>query len=104
MGNYEVFATDTYKKVYSALDGSEKQWIDKTKENLKENPTGKILQFQWFREKKFNNKRLFYLIDEENKKILFVGFATKKEQQKIIDFVVENNKELFELLKNLRTY
>jgi len=104
MDNYEVFATDTFRKVYSAIDGSEKQWVDKIKGNLKENPTGKIIQFQWFREKRFHSKRLFYLIDEVNKRILFVGFATKKEQQKIIDFVVKNHKELFELLKNLKTY
>ena len=101
MGEYKSFATETFKKIYSSLDGREKIWIDKIKKQLEENPTGKILRFEWFREKKLHDKRLFYLVDEKNKKILFVGFATKKDQQKIIDFIIENKVELFSFLKNL---
>ena len=43
----------------------------------------------------------FYLVDEKDKKILFVGFATKKDQQKIIDFIIENKDEFFSFLKKL---
>ena len=101
MDKYIVHATDTFKKLYSTLDKSEQQWIEKTKKNLEVNPTGKILQFSWFREKKYLNKRLYYLIDEESKKILFVSFASKKKQQDIISFVKENMKELLEYLRSL---
>jgi len=59
------------------------------------------LQFGWFREKKFHNKRLFYLLDNKNKKILLVAFASKKEQQKIINFITGNKDELFNLLQKL---
>ena len=48
MNKYVVYATDTFKKLYTTLDKSEQQWIQKIKKRLEENPTGKILQFEWF--------------------------------------------------------
>ena len=101
MGDYTIYATDTFKKLYASLDGNEKQWINKIKRKLEEIPTGKIIQYSWFREKKYGNKRLYYLIDEEHRKILFISFAPKKEQQKIIDFVTANMKELLNYLRSL---
>ena len=100
--NYSTYATDTFKEIYASLDKSEQNWIDKTKKKLAENPTGKILQFSWFREKKFLNKRLFFIIDDELKKILFVSFASKREQQDVINFVVNNRQELLNYLKNIK--
>ncbi len=101
MDKYAVYATDTFKKLYLSLDRSEQQWVDKVKKKLEESPTGKILNFSWFREKKYLNKRLYYLVNEENKKILFVAFASKKEQQDIIDFVKTNMVELLAYLRSL---
>ena len=101
MNNYKTYATDTFREIYSTLDKSEQNWIDKTKKKLAESPTGKILQFEWFREKKYLNKRLFFLIDEQTKKILFVSFASKKAQQEVINFVISNKSELFNYVRNL---
>lgn len=101
MKTHTIYATDTFKKIYLTLDRSEQNWIDKTKNKLKINPIGKILHFQWFREKKYLNKRLYFLVDEESKKILLVSFASKKEQQDIINFVLENRYELLAYLKKL---
>ena len=55
---------------------------------------GKPLRFDWFREKKFGDKRLYYLIYENVSKILLVAFGTKKVQQKIINHIIEN-KEIY---------
>jgi len=41
------------------------------------------------------------LIDEGTQKILFVSFASKKEQQEIINFVKKNMQELLNYLRNL---
>ena len=60
MAKYAVYATETFKRLYLALDGSEQQWVDKIKKQLEENLTGKILNFSWFREKKYLNKRLIF--------------------------------------------
>lgn len=99
---YEIYATDTFKDIYSSLDKTERNWITKTKKKLQKSPTGKILAYSWFREKKYLNKRLYFLIDEENKKILLLSFSSKKEQQKIIDFVKSNMKDLVDYLKRIQ--
>ncbi len=98
---YIIYATDTFKEIYQTLDKSKQDWINKTKDNLREFPTGKPLGYKWFREKKYLNKRLFFLIDEEGEKILLVSFASKKDQQKVIDFIKSNMRELFHYLKSL---
>lgn len=54
-----------------------------------------------FREKKYLNKRLYFLIDETQKKILFVAFAAKKQQQEIINFIKLNKEELLDYLKKV---
>ena len=98
---YEVYVTDSFKKLFETLDGREQIWINKIKKNLEEYPTGKVLHFDWFREKKFDNKRLYYLVDDERKKILLVSFASKKDQQKIIDFIIKNKDEFLRYLKEI---
>ena len=100
MGKYEVYSTNTFDKICEALDNNELEWLRKIKNKLEENVTGKILKFSWFWEKKYLNKRLHYLIDEESKRILFVSFASKKEQQNIIAFITANINQLFIYLRS----
>jgi len=96
----EVHETVTFSKIYSAADGTEKEQIDSVRDQLKANLlVGKPLRFDWFREKKFGNKRLFYIINEESKKAILLTFATKKEQQAIIDRVVVDKLFYLNLLK-----
>ena len=98
---YTIFITHPFEKLFYTLEKSEQIWIDKIKKKLEENVTGKPLGFEWFREKKYENKRLYFLVDEQNKKILLVAFAVKKDQQKVIDFIKLNMKELLDYLKNI---
>ncbi len=91
----EIFETETFSKLYDASDARERQWIDKIKDSLRENlGVGKPLRFDWFREKKFGNKRLFYVINVKTKKATLIAFGEKKDQQKIIDSVIMN-RDLF---------
>ncbi len=98
---YEIYATETFKKNHESLDKSEIIWMSKVKQKLKDNPSGKPLGFDWFREKKYLNKRLYFLIDHKTEKILLISFASKKEQQDIIAFVKNNKEELLSLLKKI---
>lgn len=98
---YSIYATETFKKLYESLDSSEKKWIDKIKDELKEYPTGKPLGYNWFKEKKHLNKRLYFLIDENSKRILFVAFATKKQQQEVINFIKLNKDDFLNYLKGI---
>lgn len=99
MGNYEVYSTASFDKVYAGIDSSEQTWIQKIKSKLETSITGKILNFNWFREKKHNNKRLYFIVDEERKRILLVAFASKKAQRQMIEFVRQNMEDLFRYLK-----
>ena len=100
-GKYTIFVTEPFEELFYTLEKSEQIWIDKIKKKLEENVTGKPLGFEWFREKKYKDKRLYFLVDEQNKKILLVAYATKKDQQKTIDFIKSNMKELLDYLRNL---
>jgi hypothetical protein len=88
---YDIYETETFSKLYESMEIGERMWVDKIKLQLKETPdVGKPLKFDWFREKKFGNKRLYYLIYQNLNKVLLVAFGSKKEQQKIINHILEN--------------
>ena len=101
MGKCAVYATESFQKLYGSLTKDEQNWIKKAKEQLEEQLTGKPLHYDWFREKKYLDKRLYFLVDEERGKVLFMSFAPKKDQQKIIDFIVCNKDELLTHLRGL---
>jgi len=96
---YTIYFSREFEKTYSKLDASEKQWIHKTFTQLEFSPLGKPLHFAWFREKKYLDKRLYSLVDEHLQMIFIIDFSSKKEQQKIISFVLENMSKLLLYLK-----
>ncbi|MEK6920696.1 MAG: hypothetical protein AABX82_02345 [Nanoarchaeota archaeon] len=61
--------------------------------------TGQLLRFDWFRERKFGDKRLFYLINEESHKAILVSFGSKKEQQHIINHIILNKEKYLSLIR-----
>ena len=88
---YHVYETDTFSKIFLTMEKSEQEWVRKVRLQLAENPhTGKPLRYDWFREKKLGDKRLYYLIYTNISKVLVVSFGSKKDQQKIIDHILEN--------------
>jgi mRNA-degrading endonuclease RelE of RelBE toxin-antitoxin system len=101
MGQYKVFCTESYLKMYFKLNFGERELLDNVKANLADNPVGKILKYSWFREKKFGNKRLYFLVDDDLKKVLIVAYGPKKEQNKTIKYVLFNINEYLEELKRI---
>lgn len=60
---YRVLVTEEFLKEYSKLSIGEQKRLDKIKEQLKTNPfSGKPIGYHFFREKKIEEKRLYYLI------------------------------------------
>ena len=51
---------------------------------------GDSLQIKYIREKRFNGKRIYFVIFEDLKKVLIVAINNKKTQQKIIDSIRSN--------------
>jgi|SRR3989338_8551599 len=99
---FDIYETETFSKLYWIMEKEEKEWVNKIKIQLKSNPeAGKPLRFDWFREKKFGNKRLYYLIYKNINRILLVSFGSKKEQQKIIDHIIENKERYRKIVESL---
>jgi len=62
--------------------------VHKFEQQLKIQPyNGKPLGYPFFREKKFDGKRLLFLVYEEHKAVFLVTITDKKAQQREIDLI-----------------
>ena len=78
----------------------------KFEQDLKQNPyDGKPLGYVFFREKKFNGKRLYFLVYESHKAVFLITISDKKAQQEVIDVIKANldvyKEQLERILKNI---
>ena len=91
-----------YDEIVSKFSASDQDRFDKLVKQIEDNPyLGDILQIKSIREKRFNGKRIYFLIFEDLKAVLIVAISNKKNQQKIIDFIKENQNEYRELVKKI---
>lgn len=103
---YRVFRSEWYDKKLGKLDKSEVTRIERFEQEMKQNPfTGKPLGYKFFREKKFDGKRLLFLVYENHLVVFLVTITDKKAQQRDIDFIVSHlavyKKEIDRLVKGL---
>lgn len=83
---FKVFTTEEFDKLFSKLDPEIKRQIGKEIDQLEENPFGgKALNYNFFREKKVQGYRIYYLIYETYLIVFIVTLSGKKDQQKAID-------------------
>ena len=69
-------------------------------QELKENQySGKPLGYSFLREKRYEDKRLYYLVYENIRVVLLVSISDKKTQQETIDAI----KESFDAFENITT-
>ncbi len=95
-----VLETEAFSRLFETLEKIEKDWIKKIIEQLKKSAdVGKPLRFEWFREKKFGRKRLYYLVYKKSSTILLVAFGSKKKQQKIIEHILQNKEKYKKLVE-----
>lgn len=97
---FRVFRSQWYEEKLSKLDGSERTRVEKFEQALKEQPfSGKPLGYEFFREKKFDGKRLIFLVYSEHQVVFLVTIVEKKVQQQAIDMIklsLDAYKELIE--------
>ena len=94
MSEVEILETEPFSKTFASSERREQDWIQKIRLQLRQKGfTGKPLRFAWFREKKFENKRLYFLVSEKKKRVLLLAFAEKKDQQKVIDPILLNKQD-----------
>lgn len=85
---FRVFRSDWYDRKFNSLDKSEQDIVFKFEQRLKIEPySGKPLGYDFFREKKFDGKRVLFLVYEEHKAVFLVTITYKKAQQHEIDLI-----------------
>jgi len=92
---FRIFTTKEFDNDFNKLDGSDKQRVRKIMKQLKKqgDSVGKPLGRDYFKEKKFGEKRLYFLIYKEFTIILAVGISNKKMQQITINKIISEIKE-----------
>lgn len=90
MPKFRIFKTATYDEDYEDLDNSERIRVDDIVDDLFDagDVTGKPLGFPFFREKKFDGKRLLYLVYLNLSVILLVTITYKKAQEATINEIL----------------
>lgn len=83
---FNIFTTEEFDKKFSKLDDDIKRQITNEIEKIEENPfSGKPLGYKFFREKKVNKYRFYYLIYEEYVIVFIITLGEKKDQQDTIN-------------------
>ena len=85
---FRVFRAEWYDKKFVKLEKFEQERVSKFEQQLKLEPyTGKPLGYRFFREKKFDGKRLLFLVYEEHNIVFLITITDKKAQQHEIDLI-----------------
>ncbi len=83
---YKIFTTEEFDRRFAKLDYQIQQQIRKEIDQLETNPySGKPLGYAFFREKKVQNYRVYYLVYNELIVVFVITISTKKDQQDAID-------------------
>ncbi len=103
---FRIFTTDEFDKDCSKLSSQEQVRVGKILRQLKEQgeDIGKPLSgLSFFREKKFDGKRLYYLVYKDSFVILAIAISDKKAQQATINRILldlaEYQQYVYDLLK-----
>tara|TARA_Y100000034_G_C6713417_1_gene315254 strand:+ start:174 stop:503 length:330 start_codon:yes stop_codon:yes gene_type:complete len=88
MRKYKLYHSSRFDRELSKLTKEFQQRIDKIEDQLINNPyIGKPLNLKWFREKKLEKYRIYYLIYDNLNAIFMVAISDKKDQQKVINTI-----------------
>jgi len=88
---FRAFRTEWYEKKLKKLSSEGQERVKHIEQELKRSPyDGKPLGYDFFREKKFNGKRLYFLVYESHKAIFLITISDKKAQQNVIDLIKAN--------------
>lgn len=99
---YRLFTTKEFDKDFDRLEVFEKERVKKILNQLKEkgDDVGKPLHYPYFKEKKFDNKRLYFLVYKNYMVILALAISDKKTQQETIDKIIQELKNYKEIIED----
>ena len=99
---YAIYTTRSFEKEIEKLTKDEQERIRKMFLQLKDNPyVGDQLQYRNLREKRINEKRVYYLVYDNLQAVLVVAISRKKNQQATINHIIYNFDEYKEYLERL---
>ena len=88
---YAVYTTETFDKEVEEFEQDKRERVNKLFPKLRDNPyTGDQVRFKFFREKRIDEKRVYFLVYDDIKIVLFVGTSDKKDQQKTINHISQH--------------
>ncbi len=99
--SYSIYTTESFDNEVSKFRIDNKR-LQKIFLQLKENPyVGDQLKYKNLREKRINEKRVYYLVYDDLKSVLLVAISYKKNQQATINHIIDCFDEYREYLKNI---
>jgi hypothetical protein len=103
---YAVFRTQKYEKLFNkVLSSHEQREIEDFELKLAERPyLGDSLGTPFFREKKIDGKRVYFIIYDDLKVVCMMRISTKKNQQETIDEIKRQMYLNKEFVKQLAEY
>ena len=97
---FKVFRTKSFDREFDKLPKTEQIEIENFEKKLAENPfAGKPLGYVFFREKKLNGRRVYYLVYEDFVIVLMVAISDKKTQKATIDSIKVNLGIYYDMIK-----
>jgi len=88
---YAVYTTENFDKEVERLTQEEQGRIKRIFLQLRDNPyVGRQLQYKFLREKRLEEKRVYYLIYDNLRAVLIVAISGKKNQQETINHIINH--------------
>ncbi len=88
MSSFKVLFSRHFAEKLSKCEKNFQLWVEKILGQLATDPrVGKPLGTKWLREKKFEKKRIYYLLYEEFSVVYLVGISEKKDQSETIALI-----------------
>ena len=85
---WAIYHTGTFDEILGKMPKDFQQWLDKIEDQLMLNPyVGDQIRVPWFREKKKDKFRLYYLIYDDLEAVYVVAISEKKDQQIVINTI-----------------
>ena len=99
---FKVYRTQEFERLMNKLSKEDLMRIAKIEDEISQAGfTGKPLGFEFLREKRISEKRVYFLVYGKFKAALMVSLSDKKTQQDTIDKIKEYLPEFKELMAEL---
>ena len=97
-----LYQVDSFDDDVQKLNPEQQRQVEKIKEQIIRNPhIGRPLRYNFLREKRMREKRIYFLIYEDIDVVLLLGITGKKAQTDYIDRIVELLPEYKEIIESI---